>query len=220
MGKNEFKLAKNITSVAVELNVSDISIYPDNVSVPIVRTAGKIDVTERYNEAVIKEMQPKVTGSFNHSSIFINNCVIYDCSFTSGSSRNIFYGHSGEEASVELIVPKKSQIQEFRVDLKSGNLTISDLLFFKLVAKTMNGSINLHDIDLLFGRLKTMNGNIDVRILESIINYRTYLKTLNGDMHKNTIETISPILLDEKHELEATSLNGDINVLFKGRRRK
>ena len=39
-------------------------------------------------------------------------------------------------------------------------------------------------------------------------------------MHKNTIETISPILLDEKHELEATSLNGDINVLFKGRRRK
>ncbi len=225
MAKNEIKLGENVNSITIDVATADISIYPDNIEVPIVRTTGEIDVSERYNEAVIKECQSRNNGvsisvgngitmfSSGRSSITINNCKII-----SGNVDNITSFSFGEASNVELIVLKKSQIQTFRVDTSAGGLTIEDLVFSRLVVKTMSGDITLNDIDLLFGKLETMSGDIDAKILESIMNYRTYLKSISGKTIQNSIETISPTLLSEKHELEVSSMSGDVNILFKGRR--
>ncbi len=63
-----------------------------------------------------------------------------------------------------------------------------------------------------------MSGNIDAEILESIINYKTYLKSMSGKTIQNSIETTLPTLLSEKHELEASSMSGDVKILFKGKK--
>jgi len=220
---NEIKLSENVNSVTIDATTADILIYPDNVESPIVRTTGEIDVRERDSEAVIKEKQSIINGCFINGGnsgviIFGGNITINDSQIISG---NIFNGTTvnlGEKSNIELIVPKKPQIEAFSVDAKSGNLTIEELIFSRLVAKTISGNITLNDIDLLFAKLKTISGDIDAKILESIINYKTYLKSISGKTIQDSVETVSPTLLSEKHELEADSISGDVNVLFKGKR--
>lgn len=190
MAKNEIKLSENVNSITIDVVRADISIYPANVEVPIVRTTGEIDVKERYSEAIIKENQSKNTngvtmfssGSFQISNRF-GGINIVDGKIISGNIENVTIVNPDEESNVELIVPKKPQIQTFSVDTMSGNLTIEELIFSRLVAKTMNGNITLNDIDILFGKLKTMSGDIEAKILESIMNYRTYLNSMSGDVN-------------------------------------
>lgn len=221
MAINEIKLSESVNSVIIDATTADILIYPDNVEAPIVRTTGEIDIKERDSEAVIKEKQSIINGE---SGIIVGGNVTNTCITINNSqiiSGNIFNGTTvnlGEKSNIELIVPKKPQIETFRVDAKSGNLTIEELIFSKLVVKTISGNITLNDIDLLFAKLKTISGDIDAKILESIINYRTYLKSISGKTIQDSVETVSPTLLSEKHELVANSISGDVNILFKGKR--
>lgn len=215
---NEIKLSESVNSVIIDATTADILIFPDNVEAPIVRTTGEIDIKERDSEAVIKEKQSIINGESciingDNSFITINNSQIISGNIFNGTTVNL-----GEKSNIELIVPKKTQIETFMVDAKSGNLTIEELIFARLVVQTISGNITLNDIDLLFAKLKTISGDIDAKILESIINYRTYLKSISGKTIQDSVETVSPTLLSEKHELVANSISGDINILFKGKR--
>lgn len=173
MLKNEIKLGKDINSIAIDVTTTNISIYSDNVKFPIVRTTGEINIKERYNEAIIEDNKSRNTMNAYNVSINDGNGITI---VSSGNSRVQIGGISSdiiiingkvfpknennfttfkfdESSGVELIVPKKPQIQTFNIDTKSGNLTIKDLIFSKLVAKTMSGNITLNDIDVLFGKL-------------------------------------------------------------------
>ena len=88
----------------------------------------------------------------------------------------------------------------------------------RLIVKSMSGDITLSDINAFFTKLKTMSGDIDVEILESIINYRTMLKSMSGDTIQNSIEVMQPTMLNKKYQFEAETMSGDINILFKGKR--
>lgn len=239
MVKNEIKLEKNVNSVTIDVASADITILPDDTTFPIIRSSGEINIRERENKVIIKEKQ--MENTMNSNNIFISGCKGITI-VSSGSSRvqigritgdNVIVNNGivfsmsknndsifsfGESSSVELIVPKKTQIKTFNIDTISGNLTIKDLILSKLVAKTKSGNITLNDIDVLFGKLKTMSGNIDAKILESIINYKIYLKSISGNTIQNSIETTLPTLLSEKHELEARTMSGNVKILFKGKK--
>lgn len=227
MAKSEIKLDKNIDSIDIDVTAADISIYSDNIKTPVIRTMGQIEVKERYGKVIIEEKDLNINNVSicqNGNGTIISNMnswvIIINGTMFFGNKNNVISSNFGESSNVELIVPKRPQIETFKINTKSGNLSIEDLIFSSLIAKTMSGDITLNDIDMLFGNLTTMSGDIDVKILESIINYRTYLKSMSGKINQYSQETISPKLLREKHELEASSMSGDIKVLFKGKREK
>lgn len=209
MSKNEIKLTENINEINIDVIGSDISIYEDKkTQLPIVRTIG--DISVHGNKVIIKENSNN-TNSINFSNG--NTTIILGSNITfNGNTFN------SESSSIEIIIPQNSKIQDIEIKTKSGDIKGKNLFFQKLVAKTMSGDITLKDIDILFTSLKTMSGDIKVEILESIINYETYLKSMSGDTIQNSIEKNTPTLLKEKYELEASSMSGDIEILFKGKR--
>lgn len=233
MTERDIKLDKNVNSISIKVASTDILTYPDNVESPIIKTEGKgeIDIKTRHNEAIITEKKSSDSISIKNNRVSIGkdnnfsfcnrrvNVIIVDGEvIVNRNVGNVETYISSESSNIELIVPKKSQIQNFKIETMSGDVTIEDLILQELIVKTMSGDITLNDIDLLFAKLKTMSGDVAVKILESIMNYRTYLNSMSGTVLQESIEKASSIMLSEKHKLEATTMSGDIKVLFKGKK--
>ena len=228
MALKEIKLSENVDSVTIDVAVADILISSDNVNIPMVRTLGEFDVNERYNEAIVKEKVPKNTVNMNGITMVshgnsiqigsLQGMTIINGQVASGMKNSIINVGNAVSSSVELIVPKATKIETLSIETQAGDIRIEDLILSKLIIQTMSGAITLNDVDILFSKLKTMSGDIDAKILESIMNYRTYLKTMSGRTSQESIERFSPEMLREKRELNASTMSGDVQVIFKGKR--
>lgn len=233
----EIKLQGNIIrSINFELVSADTKIYTDSVLAPIIRYTGEFDVKETNLGTVIREVSKNnginitsfANGSKRNQTIIQNGSnisiingsgvTIVNGQVISGNVNGIINIGNGEMNSVELIVPKSMEELELSINSKSGDLTIEDLIMAKLIAKTISGDITLKDIDSVFTKINTVSGDISAKILESMLNYKTYLKTVSGDRVQESIETVSPTMISQKHQFEAEAVSGDIEIIFKGKR--
>lgn len=219
MEKKEVQLNEGINNIKFDVKAADIMIYSDNVKEPLVRYTGEFDIRDKNNEAIITERRGNnsinIIQPRGNNTIRINGNINGSIIISSGSDSSVIINDSASE--VELIVPKKLESLSFSIDSKSGDLTIENLMLAKLIAKTISGNIELNDINMLFGKLETISGKINAKILESILNYKLFLKSLSGNTIQDSVESISPKMLSKKYQLEASSISGDIKILFKGK---
>ena len=102
----------------------------------------------------------------------------------------------------------------------SGDLMMDNLNSTNVRAKTMSGDIILKSFDAISSNIESMSGNIDVEISESMLNYKTSLKTISGDAKQSTVESDVPNILADKHKINVKTVSGDVKVLFKGKQNK
>lgn len=124
------------------------------------------------------------------------------------------------EPYVDLILPFGKNDISLDLKLIRGDIDISGLILNRLIVNNKNGDINLNDVDAVMAKIELMNGAIKAEIAESIINYSLSLKTVNGSSNQSTIENFEtmPTLLKLKHKLNINNVNGDIDVIFKGKK--
>lgn len=236
--ENEISLEESIEQINVNTITSDVDIYSDNVRQPIVRYTGDFDIESNYSKATIIEKQNleaqniqintgffgKIKTSIFGTKVTMNggsvkvrgNTIIVNNG--SGVSINNGIVTSSTPGKLEIVIPQRKDDLSFNIEVTNGDISIQDLILKKLYIKTTVGDITLREMDALITKLQTVSGDVDAEILESIINYQTFLKTINGSTIQRSDERISPVILSEKHELNANSVNGDIKILFKGKR--
>lgn len=222
MDKNVVKLDKDLESIFVDLTQSDISVYQGDVEQPTIQSYHDIETIEGSNKVIITEKESE------SKTVNMNNFTIDNSKFNifgeihanniSMDFQNVVLCHDDRPRKIELIIPKESKLNTLDIRTKSGDISIEDLLITKLMLKTMNGDISLENIDVIFAKMKTKNGDIKASILESILNYKLYLQSMNGTTREDTDEAVFPDLLNEKHELDAQTMNGDIDVVFRGKK--
>lgn len=220
MKKQEYKLSSDINAINIDVCDCDISIHSDNIEQPTILASGKFDIYDKNGTTEIKQKKNNTSNSIiiNGNNINYNSNVII-CNGVKLS--NYCFSSSGND-SLELIIPKKVKNLEIFIDGMSSDISIDDIIFSRLRIKTMSGDIVCRDIDLLSGNFHSMSGDIFLELLESSDRFRTDLRSMSGDIDQIFVpgsENISINISNEKRNLEANTMSGDIKVLFKGKRR-
>lgn len=224
-----YELSKDINRYNISLNGSDVVIHPANVSSPIINCCENIEISKSFTNITIKERASKSNININYIGNGLNisfnninvrgNASILNNMTVGGKSVNIGVTESTDKRPVEIILPKETSYSSFDIHQNSGSTTIEELTFQNLNIQTNSGNILLNDVDLLLGKIKTLSGKVDVKILESMLNYIVSYKTLSGRSTQVSEETEIPFLLKEKHKLDVETLSGNIDIVFKGKNR-
>jgi len=121
--------------------------------------------------------------------------------------------------NLELVLPNNSNNEEIIFSSVIGNINLKNLILNRLIISHVNGNINLEDVDSLFTDIKLIHGDIIAEINNSIFNYTT--RTL-GNCEQSTIEMMDTNNIlsfsKNKHHLSVSNKEGNIKILFKGKR--
>ena len=230
MGKKEYRLNEGTNELFFDLKTTDVEVYPDStISSPVIEYTGDFEFNNKNGQAVIKEKNDNniVCGNnnviINNSGTFINgvvssgSVVIINGKVISGNNCSINISSNNEKRKVNLYYPKNKNDIKLDFNNMTGDIEINDLYLLRLVIESKSGDITLNDIDSIYTYIKTMSGDVKASIVESMLNYNLNLKTMSGDTTQETIEKVSPIILESKNNFYASTMSGDIKVLFKGK---
>lgn len=224
MSKNDVVLTDNIVGAKIDVKEADIIVASDNIKEPLIRCSGHFDIVEKERRAVITEKTVGNDGSKTrimlNGGAFVQSSSDISITYKNGIATVGGFALSKEPITknfIEVIVPKKTDGLDLCLQTLNGNVTVKDLMLSRLMIKTLSGNVNLTDIDALFTTIKTESGNIDMKILESVLNYQLFLKSI-GTKVQNETNSVYPVILDKKHELELESQSGEVKVLFKGKK--
>lgn len=241
------KIGQGIEKIKINAFCATVTVRSSDTDESFINYTGDCVIEENESVVSIKETENLVTNSnydyvttgdivngnktvINGNGVAIggncNNCIINESRVATNnldmnvnSPYNDNMNNLGEANTIELVIPKNMPDLNLEIDSKNGPVSLKNLIFSKLIVQTVNGSINLEDIDAVFISAKLVNGSLKAEILESILNYRTILNSMNGKASEpDTTESVLPELLTEKHQLRADTINGDIHVLFKGKK--
>lgn len=152
---------------------------------------------------------------------FINGIEITDEMFNDSNKFDKNEEFIGEPC-IDLILPLNCNDISLDLNLTSGDIDLRNLILNRLIINNKNGDINLKDVDAVMTKIELINGDIKAEIAESMINYILSSNTINGSSKQGTIEKfdVMPNLSDSKHRLNINNVNGDIEVIFKGKNKQ
>lgn len=205
--------------IYIDAKVSNINIYGIYEDTARIRYSDRFTIDYGNNATRISESIPKSTSNriinMNGSNIICSgssNIII------SNNNVTIVNGQVINSIDLDIFLPKAFKTYNFVIRSESGNVIVSDLSMAKLDIKCENGNIKLYDIDILCSSLINENGNIKVEVNESRSNYDARVYSENGKAKIKNQEEVEGSSLLEKRTLIATSENGNVKVLFKGKR--
>lgn len=156
-----------------------------------------------------------INGAVNLNGVVFDNSLIY----TEGGSislNNLVSTNCHLSTKSGDISLNEGEINNCQLISNNGNIDFKNFNAARLSIRVDNGDIVLKDINVVSTRLNSLCGNVRIEVLESLLNYKTKLLSLDGTAIESTTETIPPIILDEKNKLEVKT-KGNIKVLFKGK---
>lgn len=223
--KKKYTLDENKKNIKFKINSGTVTIYRDNIIVPTLYYSDKFDIKE--NNGIIVKQRVSSKNSINIGGVEINtpgnslivvrsNVTIVNDKIIPGNVVNIESDDTGD-VNIEFAVPEDANDLSFDILINSGALKVRNILINKMNAIISNGTIKMRDVDMLESKLKVMCGQIDLEIRESILNYKTSLSAMNGVTEQNSVEIPNDINIVKKRILKANTMNGNINVLFKGK---
>lgn len=124
-----------------------------------------------------------------------------------------------QKHSINFILAKDKKY-DFVIATTSGNVHVQNIVDNDLEICTYNGDIDLVDVDCNMIKTESVNGNINAMLLSTLYHYHSILKTLRGKIQQETFEkeeVVNPYM--KKHVLDACSKNGNINVVFQGKKK-
>lgn len=228
--KKNYELDDSKKKIKFKINTGTITIYRDNVVHPLLICPDQYEIKEKENGIKVSQNAANtisVNGvTFTSDGVTINNRGV---SFVVGNNLTIVNGKiiSGNikstdkveviDEDIEFVVPKDVDDLSFDVSIDSGSLIVRDILLKSMEAKLMSGDIRMNDVDMLYSKLQVTSGSIDLDICESIINYNTKLNSMSGKVEQDHIDTANNINFVERRELKASTISGNIKVLFRGK---
>lgn len=223
--KKEYALDENKKNIKLRINAGTVTIYRDNIIVPTLYYSDKFEIKEKIDGIKVKQ-NAALNNSINIGGIVINSCssssivigdnvTIVNGKVVSGDVVN-FGSVDSDDDNIEFAVPQNIDDLSFDISIASGNLMVRDILVKRMEAEINSGTIIMRDVDMLYSKLEVMSGNIDLEICESILNYKASLSAMCGKTQQDHIDTANNVNDIEKRKLNASTMCGDVKVLFKG----
>lgn len=188
--EKELKLNEDIRKINLKAEACDVVVSPGDIKRPIIKCPNGFSLKENDFEVALMEENLKSEIVLDENGKLITANIVH------------------------ILIPK-NQYLSFYFNIRLGNISMDNLMINRLKIMLSEGNIDLNDIDLLYGNLVNHNGDMDIKLLESLINYETFLKAKTIKNQDNEIKR--PNVLLKRHYLKCNAENGKINLLFKGK---
>ncbi len=224
----EYELKPNEKKIKFKMNTGNITIYRDNILVPKLYYGENLEVEEKDNGIKVSQKSGNdttiriggmvINSASNISIVSGSNITIVNGKIVSGNVTTISNCGSDETEDVEFVIPRNVNDLSFDVSSNSGSLIVRNSFIESIEAHLMQGDILMEDVDMLYAKLKTMCGDIKLDIANSILNYNADLNAMCGRVKQDHIDSFdnNNINIAKRRELKATTMCGDVKVLYKG----
>lgn len=167
--------------------------------------------------------------------IYGDNVVIVNGKVIKGIERKLNHNEDTESASLEIVVPKDSQLEyeltsnvglidvsgvkasKFKVQTSAGDVELTDIDSESIYLETMSGDIELNRIKADDIALESMSGDIDAVINDYKNNFFIEKCTMSGDINIDSYDGYSDSIQNRNKKLYIKTMSGDVDILFKKR---
>ena len=99
-----------------------------------------------------------------------------------------------------------------------GKVTLEKVTADSFDMSVDEADVYINDMDSTTLNVDVTTGSVDVSVLESLFNFKTELNTKKGNIIKDTEEVELPsVILNPKNNMDISTNDGNIKVLFKGK---